>query len=112
MSLTDRQKQLIEAYLPTPPDPELEDDEYYVMGTDWRVHKVYVRDLLPHEDDTTYGVYEVGSNRRIDAGYGSEWIGFRKASMYDNRQDCKDMTHCMYNDWEHLRELQRQEGLI
>lgn len=107
--MTERQKQLIAAYLPHPRDPELEDGEYYVMDTAWKVRRVFIGDILPKDDYTTYGVYESSTGRRIDAGYGSPWIGFRKGSMYDNKQDCKDMTHCMYDYWEHLRELQKEE---
>lgn len=107
--MTERQQQLIAAYLPNPRDPELEDDEYYVLDTAGRVRKVYVRDILPHEDYTTYGCYEVSTGKRIDAGYGSGWIGFRKANMYDNKQDCKNMEHIGYDLWEELRELQAKE---
>ena len=107
--MTDRQRQLIDAYLPNPRDPELEFDEYYVRDTAMKVRKVRIIDILPHEDYTTYGVVEVSTGNRIDAGYGSVWIGFRKASMYDNREDCRNLEHSMYDNWEELRRIQGEE---
>lgn len=108
--MTDRERQLIEAYLPHPRDPELRDGEYYVKDSAFRVRKVWIRDILPHDDTLTYGVYEVSTGNRIDAGYCSEWIGHRMGALYDNRQDCKDWTHEMYDGWEHLRALQQKEA--
>lgn len=107
--MTERQRQLIAAYLPHPRDPELRFNEYYVRDTADRVRKVEIRDILPCDDETTYGVYEVSSGRRIDAGYGSPWIGFRKHTLYDNKEDCKDQAHLLYNGWEELRKLQEEE---
>lgn len=99
----------IEAYLPNPRDPELAFDEYYVMDTAWKVRKVRVVDILPHEDYTTYGVVESSTGKHIDAGYGSPWIGFRKAALYDNKEDCKNMEHSLYDGWEELRRIQQEE---
>lgn len=107
--MTDRQKQMIDAYLPSPPDPTLDFDEYYVLDKAGRVRKVRMRDILLHGDDTTYGVVEVSTGRRIDAGWDSEYIGFRMSALYDNKQDCRDQTHMMYDGWEYLRRLQREE---
>lgn len=107
--MTDRQKQMIEAYLPSPPDPELGFNEYYVLDKADRVRKVRIRDILPNGDHVTYGVAEVSTNRRIDAGWDSEFIGFRMCALYDNKQDCRDQTHMMYDSWEYLRQLQREE---
>ena len=107
--MTDRQKQMIETYLPSPPDPELGFNEYYVLDKADRVRKVHMREILPNGDDTTYGVYEVSSGRRIDAGWDSEFIGFRMSALYDNKQDCRDQTHMMYDGWENLRRLQEEE---
>ena len=96
--MTDRQRQLIEAYLPHERDMELGDFEYYVLDTNDRVRKVKIRAILPHGDYITYGVYEVSSGRRIDAGWGSENIGFRKANLYDNKEDCKQQAHLMFDE--------------
>lgn len=107
--MTEREKQLIAGYLPNPRDPELQEDEYYVRDSAGRVRKVYVRDIWPHDESTEYGVYEVGTGRRIDAGYGDLFRGFRKGHMYDNREDCRNHEHEMYDGWEELREIQQEE---
>ena len=107
--MTDREKQLIAAYLPHPRDPELGFNEYYVRDTADRIRKVEIREINPCDDELSYVVYEVSSNRRIDAGYGSPWIGFRKHALYDNKEDCKTQAHLLYNGWEELRELQEKE---
>lgn len=112
--MTDREKQMIASYLPNPPDEDRTANEYFVLDTGGRVRKVYVSDILPtggpYNDITTYGVYESSTGRRVDAGYGSIFYGFRKGRMYDNRTDCRNMTHEMYDGWERLRELQRKES--
>ena len=108
-NMTERERQLISVYLPNPRDPELEFNQYYVRDTADRIRKVEVRNILPHENEMSYGVYEVTSGRRIDAGYGSQYIGFRKHALYDNKEDCKSQTHLLYNNWEYLRELQERE---
>ena len=107
--MTDRERKMIEAYLPHQRDTELGVDEYYVLDTAGRARKVYVRDIMPDKDKMTYGVYEVSTGKRIDAGYGSPFVGFTKAQMYDNKPDCKDQTHLIYDGWEELRELQVSE---
>ena len=108
--MTERQKQLIEYYLPNPRDPELGDDEYYVRDGAGRVRKVYLRDIWLHDESTEYGVYEVGTGRRIDAGYGNPFRGFRMGEIYDNREDCRNHEHDMFDGWEHLREIQSEEA--
>jgi len=108
--MTDRQRQLISYYLPHPRDPKLGFNEYYVRDVADRIRKVEVREILPYDNETTYGVYEVSSGRRIDAGYSSPWVGFRKYALYDNKEDCRDQSHLLYDGWEELRELQEKEG--
>lgn len=108
--MTDRERKMIEGYLPHPRDPELGVDEYYVLDTADRVRRVYVTDLMPNKDRMTYGVYEVSTGKRIDAGYGSPFVGFAKSQMYDNKQDCRDQTHLMFDGWEELRKLQESEA--
>ena len=108
--MTEREKAMIEAYLPNPRDPELGDDEYYVLDTAGKVRRVYVSSICPcGEYDTTYGCNEVSTNRRIDAGWGSWYTGFKRSNMYDNKIDCRNQTHFMYDNWEKLRELQAKE---
>lgn len=108
--MTDRQRQMIDYYLPHARDPELEDGEYYVRDGAGRVRKVYVRDIWLHDESTEYGVYEVGTGRRIDAGYGNPFRGFRMGEIYDNREDCRNHEHDMFDGWELLREIQSEEA--
>ncbi len=107
--MTERERKMIEAYLQHPRDPELGEGEYYVLDSANRVRKVYVTDIFCstlHAE--TYGVREVSTGRRIDTGIGDRFRGFELSQMYDNKQDCRDRTHLLYNGWEELRELQKE----
>lgn len=108
--MTDEQLRKIRYYLPSPRDPELEEDEYYVEDTAGRIRKVYITDIYPYKEETTYAVREVSTGRRIDSGWGSEYVGFYKYQLYDNKPDCKNREHSIYNGWEELRRLQQREG--
>ena len=114
--IDERTRKRIESYLPNPPDPNLEFGEYYYLqeGTTSRVIKVYALDILPHKDDVEYGIYQKHGNKlvRVDAGYGDPYRGVRMSNLYDNKEDCRNREHSMYDGWEHLREIQREEGLI
>lgn len=107
--MTDRELQMIETYLPHPRDPELDQDEYYVLDTAGRVQHVRLTDIYPGRpgEEAEYGVRRVSDNMRI--GIGIPFRGFPMFDLYDNRQDCKDRTHGCYSNWEHLRLLQREE---
>ena len=105
--MTDREKMMIEAYIPSPPDETLGFDEFYVRDTAGRVRRVRVVEILPHNHSMTYGLVEISTGRRIDAGNGSEFVGFTRGQMYDNRNDCRDNTHDWVDDWERLRALQQ-----
>lgn len=107
--MTDRQRQMIEAYIPSQPDETLGFEEFYVRDTADRVRRVRVVDILPHEDRTTYGVVEVSTGRRIDAGWSSDFIGFERGKLYDNKDDCRNYTHDWFDGWEQLRKVQREE---
>ncbi len=110
--LTDRQKQLIESYIPSHRDESLDRDEYYVLYSGRSkeyIRKVRICTFLPHGDSIEYGVRDVKSNAWVDAGYGTPFRGWRMAALYDNKEDCKNQTHCMYANWEDLRKIQ-QEG--
>ena len=113
--LDERTRKMIEYYLPNPPDPSLEDGEYYWLqeGMTARVLRVFALDIWPMKDGTEYGLYMRRGGRlvRVDAGYGDPFRGARKHDLYDNRQDCKDHTHNFCDEWEDLREIQKREGL-
>lgn len=113
MKMDDLTRRMIEAYLPSPPDPTLKPNEYYyrqsTLGGD-RVIRVFALDVYPCRDGTEYGIYQNrgGQLRRIDVGYGDPFRGARMNELYDNKQDCIDQTHMMADDWERLREIQRE----
>lgn len=113
--MTDRQKDMIDYYLPNDPDPTLEDGEYfflqYTLGNP-RVIRVMALDIFPCQDGIEYGIYQRqgGQMKRIDAGWGDPMRGVRMGDLYDNKQDCKDQTHGAMHEWEALRKLQREEA--
>lgn len=43
------------------------------------------------------------SARRVDPGCDN---GFPMSELYDNKEDCKNMTHVGCNFWEELRQLE------
>lgn len=116
--MTDRQRQLIEGYLPTPPDPELEPYfDYYVEDMRGRAVKVHIQNIGFNSENKS--IYQV----RTEAGrlvhgpwecdselFGGGW--YTKANLYDNKEDCIHSEHSMYDDWEVLRGIQRKEFLI
>ena len=108
--MTDREKQMIEAYIPSPRDPDLAFDEYYVCDKADRVRKVRIVSFLPYGDEMTYGVVETSTGRKVDAGYDSCFVGFRNSQLYDNKDDCRHQTHLLYAGWEYLRKLQETEA--
>jgi len=113
--MTDRERQLIEAYLPHPRDPELEFAEYYVLDAKEHVVKAHVCQIaaLGTDEETAYQLRT--ENGRLIHGIhecapdilGGSW--YTKSSLYDNRQDCRDDTHLLYDNWERLRRLQEEE---
>lgn len=112
--MTDRERQMIETYLPHPRDPELEIGTYYYLqytSSGERVIKVWPLDILPTKDGTEYGIYQQrgGQLQRIDAGYGDPLRGVHMHDLYDNKQDCRDQTHMCWDRWEELRKLQEAE---
>lgn len=113
--MTEREKELVRAYLPHARDRTLEDGEfYYLQSTSGgeRVIRVFALDVLCCRDGTEYGIYQQKGGRlvRIDAGYGDPFRGIRMGSLYDNKEDCRDQTHIMFDGWEGLRHTQEAEG--
>lgn len=106
--MTDREKQLIEAYIPSPRDEELGLMQYYVQDSNNRVQKVEITSIFPDEDvGTTYLVVQANTRKRIKGW--RKYETFAKSDLYDNRQDCRDCTHPCYEYWERLREIQQKE---
>lgn len=110
--MTDRERQMIAAYLPNPPDPTLEDGEYYFKQATMRgeiIVKVFPLDVLPHHDGTEYGLYQQRGTRLVwldGCGLGDRSRGVTMGKLYDNRQDCLDDTHWFFDGWEELRKAQ------
>lgn len=113
--MTDRERQKIEAYLPNPRDPELEFNEYYVLDNRDRPTKVHVVNIgfdkysqeiwqvFTDKGRLVHGSYETDSEM-----FGGGW--YHPGALYDNKQDCKDCAHSMYDGWEELREIQQKEA--
>lgn len=115
--IDERTRQMIEYYLPNPPDPDLQQGEYYWLQEGFgrpRVIKVYPLDIWPVKDGTEYGLYTKKGGRlvKVDAGYGDPFRGARKHDLYDNKIDCRNREHNMCDEWERLREIQKEEGLL
>ena len=105
-------------YLPNPPDPTLDTSEYYFLqqlSGQGRVIRVFALDCYPHKDGTGYGCYTMRGGRlcHVDDGWGgSPYHGVYMSQLYDNKEDCRNQTHSWYENWEELRKIQRQEGLL
>lgn len=117
--IDERTRKQIEMYLPNPPDPDLEFDEFYYRQSTMKgeqVIRVKVMGIFPgliHEEPE-YSIYQVWGNglRYVDVGWNDPFHGCHRYELYDNKQDCKDQTHFFCSDWERLREIQKSEGLI
>ena len=98
---------MIEAYIPSPPDPTLDFGEYYILDDNDKIQRVYICDIYPdHIEGTLYGVrYSKTSKRYGGDGYGRTHMW----NLYDNKEDCRAQTHACYDGWERLRELQKEK---
>ena len=116
--IDERTRKMIEKYLPNPPDPSLEPGSYYWLqymnNGKARVITVYPLDVLPAKNGTEYGIYQQKAGRlyRVDVSNQVFGYGVQMHDLYDNRQDCQDQTHMAYDDWERLRKIQKEEGLL
>ena len=113
--MTDRQRKMIEGYIPTPPDPELEQGfEYYMLDSADRVIKVRIVSIASHDERDIYRVIRENGqgvyNASGMAGFGFYEGWYYKSALYDNKTDCRNQEHLMYDGWEQLRELQRKEA--
>lgn len=112
--MTDRQRQMIAGYLPNPRDPDLDPDDYYVEDMRGRAVTVHIQNIAYNKYGTTIYQVRTDSGRLVHGPwetepdlFGGGW--YTKANLYDNREDCIHSEHCSYDDWEDLRELQKQE---
>ena len=113
--MDDRIRRMIESYLPHPRDPSLQDGEYFFRRETEkgpRIIRVFALDILPLRDGTEYGIYQSRGGRlvRVDArGDGDPNRGVYMHDLYDNKEDCRDSTHYMYDEWENLRQVEQEE---
>ncbi|MCD8198226.1 MAG: hypothetical protein LUE24_13860 [Lachnospiraceae bacterium] len=108
--MTDRERELIAAYIPSPRDETLEPGcEYYVKDTAARVQRVWVTTINPGSAGEDL-VYRVRNDRGIvRTGHEDRHGSIPKWVMYDNKEDCRNDTHSCYSRWEYLRKLQEEE---
>lgn len=107
--MTDRERELIAAYLPSPRDPALDDYDYYAKAVSGRIFKVHISGIFPTgglDGENHYSVFTDRGTRITDF---TDDGNFPMRHLYDNKQDCRDETHNWYNGWERLRELQAKE---
>lgn len=105
--MTEREKQMIETYLPHPRDPELEKCEYYVLDQAGRVQRVEMTDILSHFDgEDELVVVQAGTRKKVTGWM--EFGGFPVSDLYDNREDCRDRTHTGIAYWERLRKAEEE----
>lgn len=108
--MTERQKQMIEAYIPSPRDETLDISEYYIRDDNDKIQKVYISEINPGGlyENSVYGVrYSSNGNRFCGGlGYGQTHMW----DLYDNKDDCRDMTHAIYDGWEELRRIQNESN--
>ncbi len=108
--MTDRERELIKAYIPSPRDTTLGDFEYYVQDSSGRIQKVEIQNFCPCGENMLYQVVQVDTRKRVKGW--KKYDGFTMSDLYDNKQDCKDNSHYMYDGWERLREIQKEEGCL
>ena len=116
IEMDEQTKKMIDYYLPNPPDPDLGQNEFYYLqeGMKSRIIKVLALDILPVRDGVEYGLYTQKGSRlvKVDTGYGNPFKGSRMCDLYDNKTDCRNREHNTCDDWQRLRKIQKEEGLL
>lgn len=108
--MTEREQRLIEEYIPNPRDETLGAFEYYVEDLSGRVQKVEIVEIMPRMDrETIYRVVQTKTRKYVKGFF--EYDGFTMSYLYDNKKDCKDGTHNCFQNWEKLRDLQKEAAL-
>lgn len=109
--MTDRERELIGFYLPTPPDPTLGFMEFYMRDSADRVIRVRASEIaFDNEGEFRLVWRSKGTGVFNAAGEVGRFPGWYYVwALYDNKPDCKDNQHCLYNGWEFLRRLQQEE---
>lgn len=100
-------KKLIKAYLPTPRDESLDDDEYYVELDNGSIVKGFVNVFAfdYHGNDLVV----IRNGKGIIRTSGCNRLGYMPfCCLYDNKTDCRNYTHSLFNDWERLRRIEKE----
>lgn len=105
--MTEKQRQMIKTYIPSPRDSTLQDFEYYTLDVNDRVVKGRLIGIgVGKQGEATY---LLRNGRGHVYSWASDELGFvRMSQLYDNKQDCKNNTHFAYDDWEELRALEQE----
>lgn len=108
--MTEREKLMVETYLPNRRDPNLPEGEYYILDNNERIQQVYISNIYPdmEHDSTTYGVILSKTGKRYRGGSGYDG-SVHMYDLYDNKEDCRNWAHGVYDGWEQLRALQEGE---
>lgn len=90
--MTDREKELVAAYIPSPRDTTLprhedttiNDFEYYVEDLSGRIQRVEITNILPAlDDETIYLVVQSDTRKRVKGW--QKYDGFTMGYLYDNK---------------------------
>jgi len=106
--MTDKERRMIETYIPSPKDETLEDEEYYVMDAWGRIQRGFAWDMAQNR----YGEeMRIIRNKRgiIQTELSDSWGFVNMSYLYDNKEDCRNGTHNLNADWPILREMQERE---
>ena len=83
--MTEREKELIEAYIPSPRDTTLGDFQYYAQDLSGRIQKVEITDICPRANgETVYRVVQADTRKRVKGW--RDYDGFAMSDLYDNIQ--------------------------
>lgn len=114
--MTDRERQMIEAYLPHPREADLDPFDYYAEDARGRAVTVHIGQIGYSRDNRTIYQVRTDSGRLVHGCWESEpdlmgggW--YTMSHLYDNREDCLHGAHSMFGGWEELRKLQREEAI-
>ena len=110
--MTDRERELIAAYIPSPRDEELGEYDYYVKvycGNKTKILRGHITEIFPYfvENENRYRIC-TDSGKTINNWKQDGTFSMRE--LYDNKQDCRDGTHAWFDNWEKLREIQKAES--
>lgn len=108
--MTERERRLIDFYIPTPPDPTLGFMDFYMQDSADRVIRVHATSIAADDDGEYRRVWRKNGNGVFNAsGEVSGHPGWYYVwALYDNKEDCRNNSHCLCGNWERLRELQQQ----